>query len=144
MLQPNFEWLEFQTPLNDSGRLDEHEVIIDGMRFWTSIFFLTDITQFLLAHAYVALTNDMLKAYKVAQVCIFLSGWLKEAYFLCISRTKCSPSQTMYRYCTKEDDRLTEGAYCSCTCRVWNLCMFFFNSLSCLVIMQCQFRTIRW
>jgi hypothetical protein len=21
----------------------------------------------------------------------------------------------MYRYCTKEDDGLTEGAYCSCT-----------------------------
>ena len=22
---------------------------------------------------------------------------------------------TMYRYCAKEDDGLTEGAYCSCT-----------------------------
>jgi hypothetical protein len=32
------------------------------------VFFLTDITQFLLAHCYVALTNDMLKSYKVAQV----------------------------------------------------------------------------
>jgi hypothetical protein len=31
-------------------------------------FFFTDIKQFLLAHGYVALTNDMLKAYKVAQV----------------------------------------------------------------------------
>jgi hypothetical protein len=41
-----------------------------------------DITQFLLAHGYVALTNDMLKAYKVAQVGIFLSEWLQEAYFL--------------------------------------------------------------
>jgi hypothetical protein len=30
--------------------------------------FFTDIKQFLLAHGYVALTNDMLKAYKVAQV----------------------------------------------------------------------------
>jgi hypothetical protein len=63
-----------------------------------------DIKQFLLAHGYVALTNDMLKAYKVAQVWICLSGWLQEAYFLktksnnnnlCILRTKCSPSQTL-------------------------------------------------
>jgi hypothetical protein len=41
--------------------------MIDGMQFWTPFFF-TDIKQFLLAHGYVALTNDMLKAYKVAQV----------------------------------------------------------------------------
>ena len=40
---------------------------LDGMQFWTPIFF-TDIKQFLLAHGYVALTNDMLKVYKVAQV----------------------------------------------------------------------------
>jgi hypothetical protein len=33
-----------------------------------TIDFFTDIKQFLLAHGYVALTNDMLKAYKVAQV----------------------------------------------------------------------------
>jgi hypothetical protein len=38
----------------------ENTIVID--------FFLTDIKQFLLAHGYVALTNDMLKAYKVAQV----------------------------------------------------------------------------
>ena len=64
-------------------------------------FFFKDIKQFLLAHVYVVLTNDMLKAYKVAQV---WSGWLQEAYFLktksnnnnlCILRTKCSPSQTL-------------------------------------------------
>jgi hypothetical protein len=30
--------------------------------------FFTDIKQFFLAHGYVALTNDMMKAYKVAQV----------------------------------------------------------------------------
>jgi hypothetical protein len=30
--------------------------------------FVLDIKQFLLAHGYVALTNDMLKVYKVAQV----------------------------------------------------------------------------
>ena len=42
--------------------------MIDGMQFWTLQFFLTDIKQFLLAHGYVTLTNDMLKAYKVAQV----------------------------------------------------------------------------
>jgi hypothetical protein len=30
----------------------------------------------MLAHGYVALTNDMLKANKVAQVLIFLSGWV--------------------------------------------------------------------
>ena len=47
-----------------SGRLDEHDL-------WYAILdtnFFTDITQFLLAHGYVALTIDMLKAYKVAQV----------------------------------------------------------------------------
>jgi hypothetical protein len=41
--------------------------MIDGMQFWTPIFF-TDIKQFLLAHGYVALTNDILKVYKVVQV----------------------------------------------------------------------------
>ena len=98
MLRQNFEWLEFQTPFIGlqmySGRLDEHD-------WWYAIldtnFFFTDIKQFLLAHGYVALTNDMLKAYKAAQVWIFLSEWLQEAYFLktksnnnnlCILRTK--------------------------------------------------------
>ena len=119
-------------------------------------FFFTDIKQFLLAHGYVALTNDMLKAYKVAQVwTIFKSGWLQEAYFLktksnnnlCILRTKCSPSQTldddptMYRYCVKEDDGLTEGAYCSCTAGYDIYACFFF--ILYIVSMQCQFRTIR-
>jgi hypothetical protein len=42
--------------------------MVDGMRFWTPIYYFTDIKQFLLAHGYVALTNDMLKAYKAAQV----------------------------------------------------------------------------
>ena len=83
-----------------SGRLDEH----DGMRFWPPIL-LTDITQFLLAHGDVALTNDMLKNYKVGKVYeYFLSGWLQEAYFLktksnnnknlhnLFLRAKCSPS----------------------------------------------------
>ena len=79
--------------------------MLDGtcMQFWTPILF-TDIKQFLLAHGYVALTNDKLNAYKVAQVCMFLSGWLQEAYILkrksnnknlCILRTKCSSSQTL-------------------------------------------------
>jgi hypothetical protein len=104
VLRQKFEWLEFQTPFIGlqmySGRLDEHD-------WWYAILdtnFFTDIKQFLLAHGYVALTNDMLKAYKVAQVWIFLSGWLQGAYFLktksnnnnlCILRTKCSPSQTL-------------------------------------------------
>jgi hypothetical protein len=69
---------------------------------------LTDITQFLLAHGDVALTNDMLKDYKVGKAYeYFSSGWLQEGYFLkatgksnnnnnlCILRTKCSPSQTL-------------------------------------------------
>jgi hypothetical protein len=100
-----FEWLEFQTPFKCIlvGLIN----MIDSMRFWTPIFFFffTDIKHFLLAHGYVALTNDMLKTYKVAQVWIFLSGWLQEAYFLktmsnnnnnlCILRKKCSPSQTL-------------------------------------------------
>ena len=53
------------------GRLDEHDwwyAILDT-KIW-----LTDITQFLLAHSYVALENDMLKSYKVAQVWIYFSG----------------------------------------------------------------------
>jgi hypothetical protein len=45
-------------------------------------FYFTDIKQFLLAHGYVALTNDMLKAYKIAQ----------EAYFL----TKVEQQQLVY------------------------------------------------
>ena len=106
-------------------------------------FFFTDIKQLLLAHGYVALTNGMLKAYKVAQVCIFLSGWMQEAYFLktnnnnlCISRTKCSPSQTldddptMYRYCAK-DDGFTSGAYCFSTAG-YEIYASFLYSLSCL------------
>jgi hypothetical protein len=74
------------------------------MQFWLPIF-LTDITQFLLAHGDVALTNDMLKDYKVGKAYeYFSSGWLQEGYFLktksnnnnlCILRTKCSPSQTL-------------------------------------------------
>jgi hypothetical protein len=43
---------------------DRHSTVL----FSPWVFFLTDITQFLLAHCYVALTNDMLKSYKVAQV----------------------------------------------------------------------------
>jgi hypothetical protein len=64
---------------------------------WCNIYTLWGSSSSVLAHGYVALTNDMLKAYKVAQVWIFLSGWLQEAYFLktksnnnnlCILRTK--------------------------------------------------------
>jgi hypothetical protein len=44
---------------------------------------LTDITQFLLAHGDVALTNDMLKDQKVDKAYeYFSSGWLQEGYFL--------------------------------------------------------------
>jgi hypothetical protein len=46
-----------------SGWLDEHD---HGMQFWPPIF-LTDIMQFLLAHGDAALTNDMLKDYKVGK-----------------------------------------------------------------------------
>jgi hypothetical protein len=60
----------------------------------------------LLAHGDVALTNDMLKDYKVGKAYeYFSSGWLQEGYFLkaksnnnnnlCILRTKCSPSQRL-------------------------------------------------
>ena len=76
--------------------------------FGHQIFF-TDIKQFLLAHGDVALTNDMLKDYKVGKAYeYFSSGWLQEGYFLkatgksnnnnnnlCILRTKCSPSHTL-------------------------------------------------
>ena len=45
--------------------------------------FLTDITQFLLAHGDVALTNDILIDYKVGKVYeYFFKGWLQEAYFI--------------------------------------------------------------
>jgi hypothetical protein len=50
-----------------SGWLDEHEHD-HGMQFWPPNV-LTDITQFLLAHGDVALTNDMLKDQKVDKVC---------------------------------------------------------------------------
>jgi hypothetical protein len=85
-----------------SGWIDEHD---HGMQLWPPIF-LTDIMQFLLAHGDVALTNVMLKDYKVGKAYeYFSSGWLQEGYFLktksnnnnnlCILRTKCSPSQTL-------------------------------------------------
>jgi hypothetical protein len=62
-----------------SGWLNEHD---HGMQFWPPIF-LTDITQFLLALGDVALTNDMLKDYKVGKAYeYFSSGWLQEGYFL--------------------------------------------------------------
>ena len=47
---------------------------------------------------------------------------------------------TMYIYCAKEDDGLTEGAYCSCTAGYEIYACFFQFSI---VSMQCQFRTIR-
>jgi hypothetical protein len=86
-----------------SGWLDEHDhdmVCSFGHQF------VWDIAQFLLAHGDVALTNDMLKDYKVGKAFeYFSSGWLQEGYFLktksnnnnnlCILRTKCSPSQTL-------------------------------------------------
>ena len=74
------------------------------MQFWPPNF-LIDIAQFVLAHGDVALTNDMLKDYKVGKTYeYFSSGWLQEGYFLkaklnnnlCILRTKCSPSQTYH------------------------------------------------
>ena len=34
---------------------------------------------------------------------------------------------TMYRYCTKEDDGLTEGAYCSCTAGYEMYACFFYS-----------------
>ena len=126
------------------GRLDEHDwwyAILDT-KIW-----LTDITQFLLAHSYVALENDMLKSYKVAQVWIFFSGWLQEAYFL---KTKSNNNNnlciweqsihhhrhwmtttTMYGYWAKEDDGVTEGTYCSCTAG-YEIYACFCYSLSCL------------
>ena len=39
---------------------------------------------------------------------------------------------TMYRYCTKEDDGLTEGAYCSCTAGYEVYACFFLFSILCL------------
>jgi hypothetical protein len=50
-----------------SGWLDEHEHD-HGMQFWPPNV-LTDITQFLLAHGDVALTNDMLKDQKGSISC---------------------------------------------------------------------------
>ena len=62
---------------------DEHEHDHGhGMQFWPPNV-LTDITQFLLAHGDVALTNDMLKDQKVDKAYeYFSSGWLQEGYFL--------------------------------------------------------------
>ena len=146
MLRQHFEWVWNYRPPSD----------LFWLAWWTwswySVWppiFLTDITQFLLAHGDVALTNDMLKDYKVGKAYeYFSSGWLQEGYFLkaksnnnnnlCILRTKCSPSQTLdddphnvYILCQRRwwfDRRSLLFLYC----RVWNLCMFFLNSLSCL------------
>ena len=89
----------------------------------------------------------MLKAYKVAQFWIFLSGWLQETYFLktksnnkhlCILKTKCSPSQTLddephnVYILHQKDDGLTEGAYCSCTAGYEIYACFSLFSISCL------------
>jgi hypothetical protein len=41
-------------------------------------------------------------------------------------------TDTMYWYCTKEDDGLTEGAYCSCTAGYEMYACFFLFSISCL------------
>ena len=79
--------LEFQTPfkcflvglmnMNHDGAYNVYTV------YRLPPIFLTDITQFLLAHGDVALTNDMLKDYKAGKVYEYiLSGWLQEAYFL--------------------------------------------------------------
>ena len=38
----------------------------------------------------------------------------------------------MYKYCTKEDDGLTEGAYCSCTAGYEIYACFSLFSISCL------------
>ena len=101
MLRQHFEWVWNYRPPSD----------LFWLAWWTWSWyavwppnFLTDITQFLLAHGDVALTNDMLKDYKVGKAYeYFSSGWLQEGYFLktksnnnvCILRTKCSPSQTL-------------------------------------------------
>jgi hypothetical protein len=99
--------VEFQNPFRFI-RVGEHDGIKDLYKslmvcsFGHQLFW--DITQFLLAHGDVALTNDMLKDYKVGKAYeYFLSRWLQEGYFLktksnnnlCILRTKCSPSQTL-------------------------------------------------
>ena len=81
--------LEFQTPFKCFlvGLMN-----MNGMRFWPPIF-LTDITQFLLAHGDAALTNDMLKDYKVDKVYEYcLSGWLQEAYLL---KTKANNNKNL-------------------------------------------------
>jgi len=110
-------------------------------------FCITHIKQFFLAHGQVALTNDMQKAYMVAQVWTYLSGWLQEAYFLktksnnnnlCILRTTFSLSQTL------DDDPhnvyilhqrrwwFDRRSLLFLHCRVWTVCMFFLFSVSCL------------
>jgi hypothetical protein len=55
-----------------SGWLDEHD---HDMQFWLPNF-LTDITQFLLAHGDVALTNDILKDYKVDKAYEYFFQWV--------------------------------------------------------------------
>ena len=80
MLRQHFEWVWNYRPPSD----------LFWLAWWTWSWyavwppnFLTDITQFLLAHGDVALTNDMLKDYKVGKAYeYFSSGWLQEGYFL--------------------------------------------------------------
>ena len=47
----------------------------DGMRFWPPIV-LTDITQFVLTHGDVALTNEMLKDQKVGNAYEYFFKWV--------------------------------------------------------------------
>ncbi|XP_062566108.1 uncharacterized protein LOC134228463 [Saccostrea cucullata] len=86
-----------QDPLKTyEGWMDEKSAIDK----WPPTF-LSDITQFLLNHGDVSLTNSLLKDYKVGKAYeYFTSGWLQEVFYYrltsekkCILRAKCTPSQ---------------------------------------------------
>lgn len=94
---------------------------------WPPIF-LSDITSFLLLHGDIALTNHMLKDYKVGKAYeYYTSGWLQEVFYhqvpgdRCILRAKCSPSQRLKEdlhdiwVAVTESDGTIHAAYCSCT-----------------------------
>ena len=90
---------------------------------------LSDITQFLLLHGDIDITNSMLKDYKVGKAYEYFSiGWLQEVFYTkskdsqnCVLRAKCIPSMRVKDdqhdswVCINQEDGSIIGAYCTCT-----------------------------
>jgi hypothetical protein len=114
--------------------------MIDGMQFWTPILFYRHKTVLVSPWLYCI---DKWHA-KSLQGCPGLNifKWVVaggifhkdevEQQLMYFKNKVFTITDTMYRYCTKEDDGLTEGAYCSCTAGFEIYACFFLFSISCL------------